>query len=397
MATTKKKNGDNSWLKIAAFPPVMLLPVSLLALAGTPAPGYGVPLPTPLLTALVFLYLTLSVAYVTLLKKDRAKAAWSASLVANGILFVGAAVEFIKNPIFAWLGVLLLIPGLFMAITQMSPPPKPRFAQTPVGLFPSGVGKTEVKAILATLPFPTAFLEENDAGDGRIVAANQALSAMLGKPVEKLVGTPLEAHLPPDSGGRPIRFADAEWVPHRTTEGKQTLFMLSPAAIVPKPTLSDPSEHHIVDPDTGLYTPLYMQYKAKADVNFCIRYNKRLSVLLLRLRFDTTNLVPPSDEVRQSALSAFGRMISVSIRGCDTAYRLEDDDVAIFLPEASQNAAQTVATRMTDNMKKLAQMECPELGAANLFDASVSLFGEEIASLDQVMKELRLVMKRGSK
>ena len=398
---TKPKNGRGKWLEMLAFPPAILAPVLFIALLTREA--YEVAeLSIPVLASFLFLYTGLSFAYLTLRKKGQRNAAWAAAILADALLFVFASSQMSASPAFGWTGVVLVILGMILAVSQLTPTPTARFAQQNPDLLPENIGKSEVKRFISAIAFPAAFLETNEEGEERVVAANDALAAILGRVAGKLDGVLFSDLIPSNLESRAFVFADAEWVPHRTTKGKQTMFMLSPAVKVVESEAAA-SDDSIVDAESGLYTPYYMKYKAVSDVQSCRRYKRHLALLLFRLTFsgdeDTSgkNLVPPSDETKQTAFIAFARMVSMSIRTCDTAYRVGEHEIVLFLPDTSQQGAKVVLMRITDNMRKIAKVEVPELGAACLTEAAANFFGEEIVSLDQVMQELYLSMGRSEK
>jgi len=253
-----------------------------------------------------------------------------------------------------------------------------------------------LRSLLSAMKFPTAFLEYDDNGIERVIAANEPLAAMLGKNAEKMIGADFSTLLPPHEENATFRYADAEWVQHRTTKGKQALFMLSPAvhAASENPIAESGG---ILDPETGLFTPQYMKYKANADVQACKRYNKRLAVVLFRLVFDAVEVVVPSEEAKRVAVAAFGQMLSISVRACDTAYRMKEDEMLLFLPETAQSGSHAATVRIGENMRKLASVECVELAAARLLDVSVHFIGDEIGSVDQVVQEAYVAMRRKEK
>ena len=394
----KKGNGSGGgkWGEMLAFPPAILLPVLLIGLIGGKT-SYGAGgSSTSLLASLILSYAALSIAYLTLLKQGHQKAAWGAALLADGILCLSVSSEFGTAAFLGWIGLALFLAGLMTSVTQLSPPPKPRFAKNNPNLLPDSIEKSDIKAMLSIVAFPAAFLETDDVGVERIAASNDAFAAILGRISDKLEGQAFSSVIPPDVEERTMTFADAEWVAHRTTKGKQTLFLLSPAVKAPeRETPSSPRD--IVDEETGLYTQYYMTYKAEADVQACRRYKRRLAVVLLKLSFESANLVQPSDDSKKYAFLCFARMVSVSVRACDTAYRVGDDEVLIFLPDIPQNGTKSVMGRLEANMRKLAAVECTDLAPAKLLDASVNLFGEELSSADEVVKEVYLVMNRNAK
>lgn len=393
-----RKNEGSKWLDMLVFPPTILLPVLLIALLiRSRNPSHTLDgLATSLIAAFVVAYFALSTAYMTLLKKGQKKAAWASALIADGILLLFVSAQFGAGGSFGWLGMFLLLGGLFLSISQLTPPQTARFAKNSPDLLPETIEKQDIKIFIASIPFPTAFLQKDEADIERVLTANEAFTTVTGRVGAKLDGTPFAEIIPPNMESRALVYADAEWVSHRTSKGKQTLFMLSPSVKVPEPQPL-PTEYSILDVETGLYTLYYMKYKVESDAQACRRYKKRLAVVAFVLEFDGNTLIVPSDEAKQNAFAAFGQMISVSIRACDTAFRTNENEIVIFLPETSQSGAKNVSNRLIEHMRKLAKVECTELAMAKLTDTYVNFIGEEIVSLDQVMQELYIAMNRSDK
>jgi GGDEF domain-containing protein len=383
---------------MVAFPPFMLPLVFLAAmLTRTRPPAVMNELSIPLFASQIFIYIALSFAYLTLNKKGQTYAAWSAAILADGLLLVSASAQIGAGAAFGWGGVALIILGLILATSQITTPQAVRFTKNLTDLMPETVGKPEIKLLVSAISFPTAFIESDDSGHERIVAANNAFGAIVGRSANKLEGIPFEDIISPNAESRALVFAGAEWVAHRTTRGKQTMFMLSPAIKINEAEPIPEGEFAIVDTESGLYTSYYMKYKAESDVQACRRYKRCLSVLLFRLGIESKNLIPPSDETIKTAFAAFARTTIVSIRNCDSAYRVNDGEIAVFLPDTPQQGAKIVLTRIVNSMKKIGRIEIPELGAAHLSDAMIVFFGDELSSLDQVMKDMYIEMERNNR
>ncbi len=156
----KQKNKGSKWFDMLAFPPAILAPVLFIALLTREA-YEAAKLSIPVLASFLFLYAGLSFAYLTLQKKGQRNAAWAAAILADALLFVFASSQMSANPAFGWTGVVLVILGLILAVSQLSPPPAARFAQHIPDLLPENVGKPEVKRFVSAVAFPTAFLETN--------------------------------------------------------------------------------------------------------------------------------------------------------------------------------------------------------------------------------------------
>jgi GGDEF domain-containing protein len=390
-----RQNGK--WLRMLAFPPTILVPVIMAAMLTRGGSSVAVAdLSIPLLASQTFIYFALSFAYLTFHKNGQLNAAWSAAILADGLLLVLISAQTGAGTAFGWGGVALIALGLILATSQLGPSPVARFSKNLTDLMPETVGKPEIKLLVSAIAFPTAFLETDEGGDERIVAVNDAFAVTLGRSANKLEGVRFADIVPPGIKSRGLVFAGAEWISHRTTRGKQTLFMLSPA-VKPPPKEEEgqaSSEFAIVDTESGLYTPYYMKHKAESDVQTCRRYKRQLAVILFHVDFESKNIIPPSEEAKKAAFAAFARMVVASTRDCDSAYRVSENDVVVFLLDTSQQGAKIVLSRLLNNRKKVGNIQVPELGAAHITDAMLNFFGEELMSLDQVMNELYIKMER---
>lgn len=395
MAANGERGGLSAWLGRLAFPPV----IGALLAGGTVlarSKGAFLGLPAPLLAAFVFLYIGMSFAYLSFMKQGMRDAARSVALMGAGLSCVFVSCEMGAHVVIGWAGALLVIAGVVFGLTHIAPKQTKRFAQTDRDLFPDTIGRSEVKAIMSTIIFPAAFLEVDDEGVERVVAGNDPFAAILGRATDKLAGVKFADLIPPDVEEMPVRFADAEWVSHRTSKGRQTMFMLSPTVSVkePEPSPAQVSSGSLTDAETGLYTTAYMNSKCESDVALCRRYKRQMSVVVFKICFDEKNIVVPSDEVKAVSRAAFGRMLMKELRRSDTACRTGEDEVTVFLPETSQKGAKVVVSRALDMVKKISHLEVPELAQASIEEMTQTFFGDELASLSQVLKELEIAKKR---
>lgn len=384
----KKSGGVPSWL---LFPPTLLVPIVLLFfILGDPSGRSEISASFVGLVGMI--YVSLSLAYHTLSGKGNRKGANAIALLANGALFVFLA-DFTGGPLaFSWAGIAMFLIGLIGAMSLLSPPPAPRFSKTSETILPEGTDRSVARRILDAIVFPAVFLELGDDGEERVVASNEPFAAILGRSADKIPGELFSSLIPPYEEGAKFKFVDLEWIPRRTTRGCQTLFMLSPLEKSTEPPTVQVLD--AVDPDTGLYTQSFMEYKGKADVEGCRRYKRRLAISIFQLDFDRHGGIPPSDEVRKVAFDTFGQMVCATIRVCDSAYRVSDTEVILFMPDTAPQGAKIVTARIRDRMRKLAAVECVELAAAQLTDGTVSFIGEDAESLDHVIEEVYLTIGR---
>jgi GGDEF domain-containing protein len=317
--------------------------------------------------------------------------AYSVSLLANGVLLLFLSFAMGLGEIFAWAGTALIAGGLFTLMSQIVTPPKTQFSSAGTDLLPESVSYGEVKKLLDAMAFPSAFLKKNEDGVDIVVAINDTLAGIvgLGKNEQQARGVPFFNILPNNEIGKTFKFADAEWVPHRTTKGRQTLFMLTPMLKVAES--SGPTD--AIDAETGLFTPLFLRYRANADVEACRRYGRKLSVVLFRISFEKC-AIKPSDDAIKKAFAEFGRMVVASLRACDSGYRLREDEVLVYLPDTPQSGSKTVVNRVMDKVRKLSRVECVELEMAEIDEVTINYFGDEVVSVDEVMNDMYIAMGR---
>lgn len=394
MATARKKtnSGAGVWLYRLGMPPIFGAAAFLLVRVMRRY-SFDV-LPVQTLVSFALLYLGLLYAYVTFGKRGESAGVRASALVADGLTLLFLSGQMGAMPLFGWVGAGMIVLGIVFAASAMTPKQEQRFAQVNPNLFPEGLGRSEIKTIIGTIIFPAAFLEMSDDGVERIVAANEPFAAILGRVTDGLAGQKFADVFSPELESRTVKFADAEWVSHRTSKGRQTMFMLSPSLKEREPEHIGPADSAVIDPESGLYSQYYMNFKVEADVARCRRYKRLMSVIVMRAEYDEKNLVTPSDSARKTAFVALGRMLMMSLRKDDTAVRTGDEEVTIFMPETSQKGARTVVERMLDNVRKIAALEVPEIGQAHIKETAVTFFGDELVDLAQVLKDVEQAKPR---
>ncbi|MDR1915383.1 MAG: hypothetical protein LBQ58_02290 [Synergistaceae bacterium] len=393
----QKKNSLNRTVEILAFPPFAILPIIFLGMLMRGMDSIDT-FPISLAATQLFIYAALSIASISWMKKGKYKIAIPASITANGLMIVFVAAELNTHAVFGWIGLLMLLIGVIMLIGQLSPV-EPIFSKKSMNLIPQTMTKTELKKLLSAIHFPTALLRADENGKEIVVEANEPFSAVLRVPAATMIGETFSSLVPDYKNGTSFKYANAEWISHKSTIGNETLFMLSPAIKVkeqrPDELKSAAQEKSdIVDKDTGLYTWESMQYIARYAVQECRRYNSRLVVVFMKLVFDGKAVVIPSDDACRRAFCAFARALALFLRPCDSAYQTYDYGIIIFMPDSSQDKAKTLVEEMHDSIKKLATIECVELGLARLIDASASAVGEDAISVDQIVDDVHMEMDR---
>lgn len=393
----KRPASPRGLLDALTFPPTLLFVVLILmTMIRRRPPTLMSPLPVPLAATVVFLYVGLTIAYMSFKKRGERAASISSTILADGLLLLFMSTEMGAPAPIAWGGMMIVLAGVAFTLAHLSPKPQQRFAQIPTDLLPDSFGKDEIKTIMSTIVFPAAFLQLDDEGTERIVAANDPFAAILGRVTDKLAGAKFADVISPDVEANPVEFADAEWISHRTSKGRQTMFMFSPM-----PAKKEPERrvegNGIIDPETGLFTSAYMSYKGEGDVQLCRRCKRSLTVVIFMLSFEEKNLVVPSDDARHAAYIAFSNMVASSIRAYDSAYAGGEGEVIVFYPDTSPQGAKSAVARLLSNAKKIAKIEVPEMASAQITDIAVNFFGDELVNLDQVMKDVYIARDRSRK
>jgi GGDEF domain-containing protein len=384
----KSSREGGFWGKLA-FPPILLIPI-FIAVMSADTTRASARIFVPSLFAVLISYVGMSILFVSLRQSGMKKAANAVSLLSSGFLLLILSSSLGLGDIFGWVATALLVGGLILVMSQIMPPVSKKFPKAVNDLLPENVSPVEVKKLLDAMAFPSAFLKNTDDGDELVVAINEAFAAMLGKNNHQVKDVSFSSVLPGNEKAVSFKFSGSEWVPHRTTRGVQTLFMLTPLI---KTTEEFVGPTDAIDRETGLFTPLFLKYRATADVEACRRYGRRMAVVLFRLTFDRKPLIP-SDEKVNKACVAFGKMVAASLRACDSGYRLKVDEVLIFLPDTPQSGSKTVVSRIEEKAKKLAKVEVAELALANIQDVTLNYFGEEVTSVDQVMNDIYVKIGR---
>ena len=159
--TARKKS---SFFEKLAFPPVLLVPVLVLALLSRGPAGSKNTSFMPALFAMLLSYGVMSAVFVALRKKDLKMAANAVSLLANGVLLIFVSIAMRLGGIAGWIGAGLVALWLILAMAQLIPSAPTRFAQVGADLLPESVTHHEVKKLLDAMNFPCAFLKIGEDG-----------------------------------------------------------------------------------------------------------------------------------------------------------------------------------------------------------------------------------------
>lgn len=111
----------------------------------------------------------------------------------------------------------------------------------------------------------------------------------------------------------------------------------------------------LTDPDTGVHTRTYLDHRLPAEIARARRYQRPLSVLVVRLE---------GDAVDPARLSGAATVLTRRVRTCDVVARLGTAAFAVVLPETTVDDAGVLAARLHADFEDRA--EAASIGVAGL-------------------------------
>jgi GGDEF domain-containing protein len=331
--------------------------------------------------------------YLILCRSGKTKAAIAVALVTDGVLLIFFSSAFGSGMAFNFLGFLIVIIGIVIGMSVATPSGESLFARKIDLIIPSSMSSDDLRKILDSIQFPCVFMERGNDGGERIIAYNQPFADNFNPERENILGRSLDDLLPVEFGKSQVNVGGEEWVIKRTVRGKQILVMLSPA--MRSKEASKIEVFDSIDASTGLYAAGFMKYKAKADIESANRGKRRMSAALFRLTFMPNAGIGVNEEERKLASVIMGRVVQQSIRVCDSAYRVSDDEVLLLMPDTAESGSKVVISRIYALMKRMSVVECPSLskGLVDSVDRNY-IGGTDLPAYDQILGELSTLLYR---
>ncbi|MDR3278940.1 MAG: hypothetical protein LBT23_00345 [Synergistaceae bacterium] len=384
--------GGSGVFRYLVSPVVLIVPVVLIAaLVGKGFYLSGIP--SVYIAASACIYLILSSFYVILCQRNKNRAAYSVAGLTDGMLVIFFSAAFQCGITFSLLGFVIAIAGMMGAMSLAMPPSESLFARKIDLIVSSGVSVDELRKIIDSIQFPCVFMEKEDEGTERVIAYNSHFADDFGLDRKKIIGSSLESLLPLKAGMAQIQYGTEEWVVKRTVKGKQVLLMLTPAEKPSKPPKIEVFD--AIDLPTGLYVEGFMKYKARSDIESVSRGKRRMSAALFKISFPSDATSGVSDDERAVACVIFGRIILQSIRVCDSAYKVGNDEVILFMPDTPTAGADIVISRVYDGLKRMSAIESPILTKALLdYVARDYVGGGDLMSYEKILEELSIALYR---
>jgi PAS domain-containing protein len=300
--------------------------------------------------------------YVNLRRGGRTKAAVAVGLVIDGALLIFFSSAFGSGIALSFIGFVVAIAGIAAGISATSAPGVSMFARKIDSILPDNMSLDELRKIIESIQFPCVFMERGEGDEEIVVACNQQFADTFGLKRGKILGSSLGELLPIEFGKSQFSVGGEEWVMKRTAKGKQVLVTMSQVIRTKEETKLEVFD--AIDPATGLYAAGFMKYKAKADVESANRGKRRMSVVFFKLSYPPGAAVGVSDDELRLASVIMGRVILQSIRICDSAYRMADDEVLLLMPDTPKAGSKVVISRIYAMLKRTSAVECPSLSRA---------------------------------
>ena len=384
MAKARKTHEKHRTLKIAISPILLLFPImGIAALFGR---GLDLTVFSPMaIVGASFLFILMSAGFLATSQMEEPKAMVGVSAVTCGLTIVFFTYLMEVGPLFGYIGFFVLISGLIVLLSMVSQPLESLFVRQVDYIVPNSVKVSELQKILDSIRFPCAFLEKNERNEEIVLACNDHFVRMIAEEKPgKGAGSRLNDLLPYTSEGKVLKLYDTDWEIQRSTKGKQTLLTLTP---VPRIAPSGKVEvFDSIDPETGLYFNGFMKYKARSDIELINRGKRKLSVVLFHLLPGNTSPVEMPEERKKICRVAFGRIVMDSIRACDSAYLVDQDEVLLLLPDTYGDGTKKVITRVYEAMKRMGALECPPLATSGLIYAHQDFTGkDDLPKYDEIL------------
>ena len=332
------------------FPPIVSVPLILaLFLAGNSVHAPSIP---PALWGATFAgYLLLCIAYIAFSRVKNQAAATAASLVAQGIVFSIFSLSLGSNPLLSWVGVAILLIGGMMGIHGFISPPTITAEDI---LFSNKTSVGEIGKILEGLPLPALFTENTAEGKEQIVAGNREFAELVGLKKSALKGKSADEVLPSMRDSKaPLVINGTKWLTHLTQQNKKTLLLLTPKSEASEGSSPQKIVMDVIDSETGLYNSGFIKRKGAEELERSRRYKRKLSVCLVRLECDGEI----EEEERRRAYVLFAGATGNLIRGCDSAFRMDPDNILIFLPDTPLSGARRLIERIISDVDTLSSIE----------------------------------------
>jgi GGDEF domain-containing protein len=385
MAGNIKYREDTAFYRVILSPVTLLIPIVGICTLFSGGVNFDA-LPPFFSMGIVSLYVLMVVAYVIIGKKNRLKVLAAVSAIANGALLLFLSALLSNGTAFTVAGFFIMLSGMLIAITSLTPEEESLFARRVDNIISKNVDISELKKILNSIQYPCVFLEKNQKGEEEIIASNTSFADIMEVSGKDLIGVGIRDVLPEHLDDGKYKRGNDTWVVKRTAKGRQVLLMLSPVE-AKAPTKIEIFDS--IDPTTGLYVIGFMKHKARSDIESIIRGKRKMSAVLFRLSYPNTSLVEPSDEEKSVCSNAFSKIVMKSIRVCDSAYRVSNDEILLLMPDTPATGADKVVLRIYATTKKMSAVECTSLAKVRIEYAKRDFMGgTDLPHYDKILDEM---------
>lgn len=370
------------------FPPIVSLPlIFILFVTGNSL--YATSIPPALWGAVLAAYLLLCIAYIAFTRVKNKAAATAASLVAQGIIFSIFSLSLGSNPVLSWVGVAILLIGGVMGIHGFTTPPTITAEDI---LFSNKTSVGEIGKILEGLPLPALFTEKTVEGKEQIVAVNREFAELVRQKRAILKGKALDDVLPAmQKNQNLLTINETKWITHLTQQNKKTLILLTPKSEISE-NASPKIIMDVIDSETGLYTSAFVHRKGVEELERSRRYKRKLSVCLIRLQCAGEL----TEEEWKRAYVLFAGATGNLIRGCDSAFRMDPDNILLFLPDTPLSGARRLIERIISDVDTLSSIESLMPPLCTVQGGVTTYTGGERLEVEHILQEALEALEKNS-
>ncbi|MBI4355334.1 MAG: diguanylate cyclase [Candidatus Omnitrophica bacterium] len=110
----------------------------------------------------------------------------------------------------------------------------------------------------------------------------------------------------------------------------------------------------VIDELTGLYNHKYLRHQLNEEIKRSMRYQRPCALVIFDIdEFGTLGSAPVNAEERQAALKGLGALLRQRLSDIDRAARLDDDTLAVILPDRNKREATQEAEELRKEIEAL--------------------------------------------
>jgi GGDEF domain-containing protein len=322
------------------------------------------------------LFIVLTVFYGICIRRHLFKGFLPVQLAAQGLLLCPLSLSF-GAQMFQWVGVIMTICGAVILLT---------FYYKTYILLSSDVKTTgAASSEFDNLPLPCAVTDSN----GNVLFMSDALLQLVQVPRAAIIESKITSFLPSDKNN--VDMGGKTWrILHAPMQGGKHCFQLEEVRnkVVTSPIHGE-ENNVFIDAATSLCTRFYAIKRVEEELYRVRRYQRGMSVALLRMTFLGSNEPAEADNI----FKAYCKFVRAHTRVADIPCLVAMRDILMILPETSLENAEEVIGRLVNVNPRVQEELAPFDG---LFKVRESVAYWESTSedsfFDQVLEKLDMAL-----